>query len=59
MKISKRNKNYVQWRDKKKHRVGITIDGESPQEMDHYQYLGRILIPGYDIAKEIGQQYFL
>ena len=37
-------------------RRGISVDGEQLEEVEEYKYLGRLLTPGNEIAKEIEQR---
>ena len=41
---------------KSQHRQGISIDGEQLEEVNEYKYLGRLLTPEDEIAKEIYQR---
>ena len=40
-------------------RTGVMIDGEQVEEVIEYKYLGRLVISGYEISKEIGQRITL
>ena len=37
---------------RKRRRKGIIVDGEQLEEVDEYKYLGRLLTPGNEMAKE-------
>ena len=37
-------------------RTGVMIDGEQLEEVNEYKYLGRLVISGNDISKEIAQR---
>ena len=41
---------------KQQHRQGISIDGEQLEEVNEYKYLGRLLTPENEIAKDIDQK---
>ena len=41
---------------RRRQRYGISIDGEHLEEVDQYKYLGRLLTPGNEMAKEIDQR---
>ena len=40
---------------KQQHRRGILIDGEQLEEVNRYKYLGRLLTPENEMAKDIDQ----
>ena len=41
---------------KRRQRKGILIDGEQLEEVEEYRYLGRLLTPGNEMAKEIDER---
>uniref|UniRef100_A0A3B3I440 ribonuclease H n=1 Tax=Oryzias latipes TaxID=8090 RepID=A0A3B3I440_ORYLA len=41
---------------RKRRRKGIIVDGEQLEEVDEYKYLGRLLTPGNEMAKEIDER---
>ncbi|MEE4247402.1 MAG: reverse transcriptase domain-containing protein [Kangiellaceae bacterium] len=41
---------------KRKQMRGISVDGEQLEQVDQYKYLGRLLTPGNEMAKEINQR---
>ena len=41
---------------RKRKRKGIIVDGEQLEEVDEYKYLGRLLTPGNEMAKEIDER---
>uniref|UniRef100_A0A3P9MPT2 ribonuclease H n=1 Tax=Oryzias latipes TaxID=8090 RepID=A0A3P9MPT2_ORYLA len=41
---------------RKRRRKGTIVDGEQLEEVDEYKYLGRLLTPGNEMAKEIDER---
>ena len=41
---------------KRQQKKGISVDGEQLEEVDEYKYLGRLLTPENEMAKEIDQR---